>query len=61
MSEACVTKFKSACITKAVKFGILHHLRTDNFSQIFYVTKITQKILFMIITRMHVLTELARR
>lgn len=31
MSEACVTKFKSACITKAVKFGILHHLRTDNF------------------------------
>lgn len=31
MSEACVTKFKSAYITKAVKFGILHHLRTDNF------------------------------
>lgn len=31
MSEACVTKFKSVCITKAVKFGILHHLHTDNF------------------------------
>ena len=42
MSEACVTKFKSTCITKAVKFGILHHLHTDNFFvRIFYVTKIT--------------------
>ena len=31
MDEACVTKFKSVCIIRAVKFGILHHLRTDNF------------------------------
>ena len=31
MSEARVTKFKSVCIIKAVKFGILHHLHTDNF------------------------------
>ena len=31
MGEACVTKFKSVCITKVVKFGILHHLCTDNF------------------------------
>lgn len=31
MSGACVTKFKSVCITKAVKFGIWSHLYTDNF------------------------------
>lgn len=42
MSEACVTKFKSACITKAVKFGIWRHLRTSNFlHEYFIVTKIT--------------------
>ncbi len=31
MSESRVTEFKSMCITKVVKFGILHHLHTDNF------------------------------
>ena len=31
MDEAYITKFKSTCIIRAVKFGILRHLRTGNF------------------------------
>ena len=37
MSEACVTKFKSMCIIKAVKFDILHHLHIDNFSHEYFM------------------------
>ncbi len=31
MGEACITKFKSVCIIRAVKFGIWSHLHTDIF------------------------------